>query len=191
MDDPRSELASIALKAARAAVRQAQQRDPRFATLVVSTTAHAARRRPQGWTKHPDRIVAGFLGNRGFLHMTNEQIAETVSSWFDGAAVSASIMTKGLPAETRKRLQAQFDTVRMPIKVRANDTLSTLKRAIRAGGRDRLADARVITVSFADGYVVMNGKEYKIDPSRRHPSVRVAGQYLRLDVLRALAEGCP
>lgn len=191
MDDPRRELASIALKAAREAVRQAQQRDSRFARLFVSTTAHAAQRRPPGWTKHPDRIVAGFLGNGGFLAMTNTQIAETVSGWFDGAAVSDSIMTRGLPAETRKRLQAQFDTAKMPIKVRASDTLSTLKRAIRAGGRDALPDSGTIKVSFADGYAVINGEEYKIDPSRIHPSVRVAGQYLRLDILRALIRGKP
>lgn len=186
MDEVGKELAAIASKAAWQAIKAAKERDPRFARYSVKADAFAAKRKPAGWSKHPQRILSGMLGHASFRALSNDKIAETVSGWYDGVAVSPSIMTKKFSPSMRKSLQEILDKAGQSIRVRPDDTLSTLKQAIRGGGRDKPNAEGTITVVYGDGYVVLNGKTYKVDPSREAPSIRVAAKYLRVDILRAL-----
>lgn len=168
----------------------AQSENPRFLGFNVKQDVFAYPKRPKGWGTMPLRVVKGFVTTRSFLNMTNPRIAEHVGTWFPGHTVNVSIMTKALPKSSWPKIQAELDQARLPITVQDGDTLSTLKRAIRAGGRNAIPSAEKIEVAIGEEYVVVNGQALKIESGRGTDTVRVTvggkRQHLRVDVLRAL-----
>lgn len=168
----------------------AQAENPRFRNLGIKQDVLAYRKRPKGWSSVPLRVVRGFVTTKTFLAGTNAAIVRHVATWFPGHAVNVSLMTKSLTKTARSQVQAELVQAGLPITVREGDTLSTLKRAIRAGGRDDIPAAGKIEVALGNGYVVVNGQELKIEGGRGTDAVRIPvdgkRQYLRVDVLTAL-----
>lgn len=168
----------------------AQTENPRFRNLGVKQDVLAYRKRPKGWSSIPRRVVSGFVTTRSFLVGTNADIVRHVGTWFPGHPVNVSVMTKPLTKTARAQVQAELNKAGLPITVRYGDTLSTLKRAVRAGGRDNIPTAGKIEVALGNGYVVVNGQELKIEEGRGTETVRVQvngkRQHLRVDVLIAL-----
>ena len=170
--------------------RELQAAHPEFARFKFNADVRTYRKPPRDFSKHPQRIVTGFLINQQFLAMTNEQVVAQVAGWFPGYQPSQSIMTRPLHPSARKAIQAMVATAALPLTVRPSDTLSTLKKAIRAKGRAENAKAGILAIELAEGYVTINSRPYRIDPSRNDPSIRVDvggnRRYLRCDVLQAL-----
>lgn len=189
-----SDVAQVLTRRLQAAIKRelaaAQSEDPRCIGFSVKQDIFAYPKRPRGWSGVPLRVIKGFVTTRTFLTKTNKQIADHVGTWFPGHAVGVSIMTKPLPRSVRAQIQVELGRAGLPIEVRDGDTLSTLKRAIRAGGRDAIPSAGKIEVAMGDGYVVINGQELKVETGRGTDTVRVCAngkrQHLRVDVLRAL-----
>ena len=115
--------------------RELQAANPEFARYKFNADVRTYRKPPTGFSKHPQRIVTGFLTTRLFLALTNDQIVAQVAAWFPGYLPSQSIMTRPLHPSARKAIQAMIDKEGLPLTVRPKDTLSTLKKAIRAKGR--------------------------------------------------------
>jgi hypothetical protein len=169
-----------------------QESNPEFRGLNFNAELHAYRRPPKGWSSHPQRVIQGFLTNRAFLSQTNGNIVATVAEWFAPYKPSDSIMYRPLHPFSRVAIQAMLDQHGKKIVVRPRDTLSTLKKAIKAGHRVDAKAPTAGTLEISEDFVVANGQPYTIDKSRQHPSIRVTvdgkRQYLRCDLLQALLE---
>lgn len=183
-----------AIELRRALKREAerlQSSRPEFAGLIYNAELHAFRKPPKGWSKHPVRIVSGFLTNAQFRRMTNSQVVVTVADWFSPYRPSESIMTRPLTQTSQAAIQKLFDQQGLKIKVRPTDTLSKLKKAIQAGQRPDDQDKPTSgTVEVTEDFVTANGHPLRVDKSRTHPSIRVTvdgkRQYIRCDALHAL-----
>lgn len=177
----------------REAARNLKDANPEYQDLLYSAELRSYRKTPRGWSKHPERIVNGLLTNQSFRRATNREIVAKVAEWFAPYQPSESIMTRRLTASARKAIQARLNEHGVNITVRPDDTLSKLKKAIRAGPREDEAKTVSGSVEITEDFVIANGKPYRIDKSRKHPAIRVTLEgkrpYLRCDHLKALLAG--
>lgn len=189
--DVRRRYASELRKLLKSGEEALQAANPEYAGLTYNAELHAFRKPPRGWSGHPARIISGFLINPPFLAMSNSEIVAQVADWYAPYRPSESIMTRPLNQTSREAIQKLFDQHGLNIRVRSDDTLSKLKKAIQAGQRaEGGGEPAAAMVEVTDDFVSANGQPYRIDKSRRHPSIRVTvdgkRQYIRCDALQAL-----
>ena len=173
-------------------IQNMKDNHPQFAGLEVKPSLRVYPKRPKGYSGHQLKVAQGFLTNTGFLAMTNNQVVDHMAGWYPGYLPSHSLMNVRLHKRSREAIQSELDKAGIAATVRPSDTLSTLKKIIRAKGR---AETRsfAVTVELSDEWVTIDGVPIAVDQTRIHPSIRVTvngkRQYLRCDILQGLLEG--
>lgn len=173
-------------------VKKLRQERPEFARFNLSATVRASRKRPKGFSNYQERLVELMVNSPSLLAKTNSEIVAHLARSFPGYTPSESIMYVKLYPKSKERIQSILRRNELPIQVTSKDTLSSIKRAIRAKrGAANNSRAYMATIEFSDDSVVVGSRPYPIDKSRKHPSIRVESNgrsYLRCDQLEAILQ---
>lgn len=158
----------------------------------IRPTVRVYRKRPRGFHGHQLRVAKGFLSQPSFLALTNAGIIERLADWYAPYKPSLSIMYVTLSAASRRDIQAELDRAGIAARLTPTDTLSSLKRIVRARGRAVEKAVTKGSLEVGPDWVVAGGRQFAIDKSRKYPSIRVTldgkRQYVRCDVLAALLD---
>ncbi len=176
-------------KAKEAAQEFAQSNDGADAYKVI-TNVRVVRKAPKEFFGLPARVVSGFLKSKGFLHSTNEQIAETVSNWIPHYPLPANFMDKPLSPKQLASIGDMMARAGLMFDRKAHKSLSRIKFVIQAG--KAAADAHHTftgSISFGTDCVTVGAKRFPFTTDANgYKRIKVGSQKLRVDVLQSLFE---
>jgi hypothetical protein len=177
-------------EAARKAEAAYRADHPQAGALRTKSDIHVYRRPPKGFYRQKVDIVETWLTSRLALQETNAAAVSRLNDKFTPYAVSANYLTRPLPKSTVTAIQKLLAENGMWLDLRKHNTLSKIKRALRAAV-DAKSTARhyQVAIAFNEDALVVGDTRL---PVYQHPAgylrVRVGKQWLRCDVLEELAQ---
>lgn len=174
------------------AVLLVRARKPEFSSFTLSSTIRAAQKRPKGFSGYQERLVDLMVSSPSFLSKTNKDMVKKLANSFPGYKPSESLMYVPLYPKSKDKIQSIMRRNELPIQVGAKDTVSSIKKALRAKG-DKSKSKRTYdaVIEITDDSVTVGNRAYSIDKSRKHPSIRVESNgrgFLRCDQLEAILQ---
>ena len=174
------------------AVQRVRAGRPEFACYTLSSTVRASQKRPKGFSSYQERLVELMVNSPSFLSKTNKEMVKSLANTFPGYKPSESLMYVPLYPKSKDKIQSIMRRNELPIQVSAKDTVSSIKKALRANGdKSKSKRAYDVVIAMTDDLVMVGSRVYSIDKSRKHPSIRVESNgrsYLRCDQLEAILQ---
>lgn len=176
-------LAEIAYRAA----------NPQAGGLKTKSEIRVYLKRPKGFSGYPSRQVEVMLNSRIALRQPNKDFVERLQAKYPTYRVPAGLMSYPVPPRELERISKLLKAGGRNIDLKANNTLSKIKLALRA--KDTVSSTQrnySLELAFGHQAVVANGVNLTVS---RHSSgydrirLEVDGkrQWLRCDVLEMLA----
>ena len=192
MSNERIEFERAVKRELRLAVERLRASRPEFARYALSSTIRASRKRPKGFSSYQERLGELMVNSPSFLSKTNKQMVEHLANAFPGYQPSESLMYVSLYPKSQEKIQSIMRRNELPIQISSKDTVSSIKRALRAkGGSDNGKRTYKPIIEITDDFVMFDNRPYLIDKTRKHPSIRVESNgraYLRCDQLETILQ---
>ncbi len=184
-------------KAIRDAARLAEiayrEANPQAGGLKTKSEIRVYLKRPKGFSGYPSRLVAVMLNSRVALRQPNKDFVEGLQAQYPTYRVPIGLMSYPVPPMELERISKLLKAGGRNIDLKANNTLSKIKLALRA--KDSVSSTQrtyKLHLAFGHQTVVVNGVNLTVS---RHNSgydrirLEVDGkrQWLRCDVLELLA----
>jgi len=190
LEHHRKGLAGAILKAQREAEASYRAQHPEAGAVSVLSELYVYAKRPKGFSSYPRDITEWFLISREALRETNEATVARLQAKHHPFKVPPNLLTRPLPPKAIEQVRKVLTEHGKNLDLRANNTLSKIKLALRGKASASLASsAYQATISFGAKSVVVNGVEY---PTATHEKgyrrIRIGRDWLRCDVLEALLQ---
>ncbi len=170
-----------------------RRQHPEAAGLLVKSETFVYPKRPKGFSGHPLDVIGWFLQVPSTLRETNAvTVARLQERYGSSYKVPANLLTRQLPPSTLKRIDKLLATNGRRIDLKANDTLSKIRRALRArASSTQSGNVYGARVSFSEQEVVVGDVAFAVQTHeegyrRIRVPVGTVRRWVRCDVLEVL-----
>lgn len=183
-------MAAAIRQAQREAERAYREAHPEAGAISVKADLFVYPKRPKGFSSHPAIVAEWFAVSREALRETNGATVARLQNKFAPYPVPANLLTRPLSPRALEQVGKKLAEHGKVVDLKANNTLSKIRGALRAKASAGAADASYdVQMTFAPDVVVVGGVEYPVQTtSTGYRRIRVGRDWLRCDVLEALAQ---
>lgn len=187
--DHRKVLETAIAAAANKAAADYRTAHPEASRIKTSVQINAYRQRPKGYSQWPVKLTELLIRTPTAAAKSNTDLVAWLSERYDGYAIPDAVLYKPLSASQRAAIDKVLGDAGLPGRTKPKDTFSAIKQRWQAM-RGRADDLRSATVDvvFANECIIVGSKRYTIEAGR-YPSIRVAKNRLRSDILEQLLMG--
>lgn len=183
-------LAGAIRKALREAEAAYRAQHPEAGAVSVLSELYVYAKRPKGFSSYPADVTGWFLTSREALREPNTATVARLQAKHHPFEVPPNLLTRPLPPKAIEQVRKVLTSHGKNLDLKANDTLSKIKRALRAAESANEASSTYQAIaSFGAKMVVVNGVEYPtVTHQNGYRRIRVGRDWLRCDVLEALLQ---